>query len=327
MLDPSEIHLLWEHLPHPPGSIVRWFARTSEQKVGDYATNPDYLVRMATMHAGYNFYVMPNPTSQRAGARVTSDDISHWSYLLIDIDPVEKDARPIEALMFILERLRRDTCRNIDPMIIDSGRGAQAWIRLEDVPLIDDPEYAEKLRFAQPVTGEWYPDGAHRKLARKVSGWWLRRLAEALPPEYGCKVDTSTSDLPRVMRCPGTVNQKTGRTARILGNGVLHRGLTSGLVNAVPESVYHEEEVKPLAPGVPWQLVLPTLTMRAKTFITEGWEEPGRHASAQHAAKTMFERGLARDEILKALRRGNALCRPEPIGDADILRMVDALYQ
>jgi hypothetical protein len=125
---------------------------------------------------------------------------------------------------------------------------------------------------------------------------------------HGCKVDTSTSDLPRPMRMPGTFNQKTGRMARIIQyTTMVFEGLAEVLVKGTPESKLVEPDVVPIAPGLPWQMAMHRLTLSAKTYLKEGQEEPGRHKMMWHAARKLHELGVSRAEARKALAQANAL--------------------
>jgi hypothetical protein len=304
---------LWALLPHPEGSTVRYMARkragTSEHVVGD---NADTVMELrGAAHAwgadGYNVYVQPNPTRERARSRTRSADVTHWSWLLIDIDPIPgRDAEPLTALALYLDRLRSEV-GPIHPTILDSGRGAQAWLRLEDLEF--DNEEA-------------------RHVARRVSGFWLRHLWETVGEVSGCMLDTSTSDLPRVMRMPGTVNQKTGRPATILTEGSVHPGLAQTLVERTPASEFRTQATcEGPVDGRQWQDVLPLLSLTAANFLRGGAAEPGRHKSAVATVYSMKENGLTPEAALAGLIRGAGLCDP-PLEDPEwVERVVRDAYR
>lgn len=300
--DRSEIEKCWSLLPHPANTVVRVFARNraTGELDGDFARNAGEMFHFASVNVDKQVYVCPNPCRLTAGARHTAQDVTHWSYLMIDMDPIEEafdaEAALEEALLWLGEWNGRDFARR-RPLIIDSGRGRQAWIRLADVPLAETLDFFTDLPVSHLV---------ERKVARKVNGYWLKRLTDHLGMCHGCKVDTSTSDLPRPMRMPGTFNQKTGRMARIVENTpIVFGGLAELLTTGTPVEVIREPDVVPIAPGLPWQMAMHRLTLTAKEYLKHGQDEPGRHKIAWHTAKKLYELGVSRAEARKALTQAN----------------------
>lgn len=175
------------------------------------------------------------------------------------------------------------------PAIIDSGRGVQLWYRLNDTPLHDD----EDLRLR----------------ARLAMGHILKQLA-ALGPVGGCTVDTSCSDLPRVMRMPGSVNLKTGRQAIILDKGEATPWLTEFLLDRTPSLPKITLPYYTAGATIPWQKLLPHLTAKAHQFITSGVEEPGRHAACVAAAASLRDYGLSQEAAKRPLLWGAGKCQP-----------------
>ncbi len=300
--------ILWDVLPHPTTEhVVRTYWREGDQRGGDYARTEGELERFRRAMTGRNAYVAPNPTKHTIGDRHSAADVTHWSFLLVDIDPVMPDPNPFAVSKEVLNLMRHWVGYNpsvAEPVIIDSGRGCQLWFRLEDIHLYEN---------VCPLPGEGLipRDGVslvtERKTARKTMGYWLNRLAESIGESHGCKIDTSTSDLPRLMRMPGTVNQKTGRLANFLslGTGPII-GLAERLVQETPAGVYVEREILG-APGRSWQAAFGELTRRAQTYLTSGWTEPGRHVVMWHTAKCLAEQGCDVEEARKALVYGNSL--------------------
>jgi hypothetical protein len=302
--DRGEVEKCWELLPHPSGTVIRVFARNraTGELDGDFARNAGEMFYFARANVDRQVYVCPNPCREgTAGVRHTAKDVTHWSYLLIDMDPIEDvfDPEPAleEALLWLGEWNGRDFGpRGQRPLIIDSGRGRQAWIRLEDITMMDTKMI------------DWHPELQERSVARKVNGYWLGKLTDKLGMCHGCKVDTSTSDLPRPMRMPGTFNQKTGRMARIVESGAgPYSGLAHVMVSQVPKEKLVEPDVVPIAPGLPWQMAMHRLTLSAKKYLKEGQEEPGRHKVCWHTARKLRELGVSRAEARKALTQANRL--------------------
>ena len=159
-------------------------------------------------------------------------------------------------------------------------------------------------------------------------GYWLKRLAETIGTMYECRIDTSTSDLPRLMRCPATVNQKTGRETAIIcpGSGQ-HVGYSQLLVTGTPATVYAEPDVNAI-PGRTWQLAFSDLTRMAQNYLQNGQEEPTRHKVLWHTARKLMEVGCTREEARKAVTRANSLCgEDQELSPEEIEHAIDTAYK
>jgi hypothetical protein len=132
----------------------------------------------------------------------------------------------------------------------------------------------------------------------------LKDCSESWAP--GWIVDTTCSDLARVVRCPGSVNQKTGRRAVVehvaAGPGIDVSVLMRYNTTAV--------EYTPQAPAETSNLlsILPHLNVRARTFILEGAASPGRHSACYATCKNLQELGVPRERAFEWLIMGARRC-------------------
>lgn len=327
--DRSEIERCWNLLPHPEGTVVRVFARNRDTGAldGDFARNAAEMFHFASVNVDKQVYVCPNPCRRTTGTRHNAQDVTHWSYLLIDMDPIEDIYDPalaVEQALFWLGRWTGMDFEKTKPLIIDSGRGRQVWLRLDDHPLQPDGQVKDDAVMQDDGSLKFYR-AWDRRTCRKVNGYWLGRLATQLGMIHGCKVDTSTSDLPRPMRMPGTYNQKTQRMATIVEPSYHIFGpLGDRLMVSTPDDVKVEPDVIPIAPGLPWQMATHRLTLTAKKYLKEGQEEPGRHKVMWHTARKLHELGVSRAEARKALTHANKLCgEDQALGAEEIEHALD----
>lgn len=307
-----ELSLLWEQLPHPPNTVVRWFAKKDGQRVGEYVESLSELKRVVEKYSTWNFYIQPNPSISKAGTRCSAKDVSHWSWFLLDVDPLLNSENPNpetvmeEALLWFGEWLGWDFKVN-SPLLLDSGRGTQAWFRLEDSILSGDED---------------------RQYISKLQQHWLRKIAKQVGTKFECRVDTTTSDLPRIMRCPGSINQKTGKMATIIRTCDSLTGIRRRMIDVAPKFTYEPPTERATLPaGLPWQILRPTLTLMAKNFLDYGAEHPGRHKAIHHTAKLLYEKGLDQPEVEKAINSGNKKCRPEPLDSKEIHRIINDVFR
>lgn len=317
-MNESQAQEIWSILPHPSREhVVRVFAKRNTITRGDFARNSRELVRFANAASDLSVYVAPNPTTRTVGIRHNNEDVTHWSFFLIDIDPIEDDYIPNNALDEVLKILGGYCGHDLfktPPNIIDSGRGIQVWCRT------DDRELGEgENPFHGPID---------RKIARRAMSYWLKKLSRRLGLIEGCKIDTSCSDLPRVMRMPYTINHKTHREATIIQKQEQpFPWLIPFLVAGTPAEVLYQPDTPSAGVVSHWQLVFTKLTKSAQEYILFGKEEPGRHQVAWHTAKSLEELGVSREQAEKAIYRANKLKGPdEELSDGELQHTLNTAY-
>jgi hypothetical protein len=339
---------LWNHLYSvwPGGSVFRFFSRSRDGITNGWVIDgPEALVSSVKWAEGqgHDCYVQLNPTRKRIETRCTTADITHWQWFLLDIDPVEAeyDCRlALETAEYILTNYLG--IKTLHRLVIDSGRGLQAWYPLEPLSMglihyirtkrDADCSYDEIM--VDPFAGSAQHPTA--TVAQRTMSYWLNFLKQRLGgyndgrPAWGCTVDVSVSDLPRVMRLPYTVNQKTGRRGGIVEDNLAPNvALREKLIRYAPYDIWKEVPAVQPPSGTdansPWQAFVPAMTVRGRIFVTEGVEEPGRHHAAVAACRSLRELGCGRDEALKALVVGGLVCTPI-LEERECRKIVDRNY-
>ena len=307
--------------------VARWAARKGDTLEGSWAANPMELVQFAEAYEDWNFYVQPNPSQKRHGKRCSAADVTDWRWFLVDLDPSSSD--PVneddygDAIFEVVAALQAYMGKAYTPLTLHSGRGRQLWFRLT----VDEPWYCKsnlasmfKLTRVGLEGIEVIDEIPMRSAVQDAQRYWLKQLAGRVTSHY-VSLDTSTSDLPRLMRCPGTINTKTGEIARFFTayDEKTHfcAGLAEKLLRYVPVTEFRRGYQGPLparspfSEHQPWQAAAAWCTGRGADYLSFGALEPGRHSGAVAAARSLAEQGVSEGEILKALAFGGSLCRPE----------------
>lgn len=319
----------------PGDSSLRWFARCKPDGVlgGVVKSRQGTLRLLRNLNGRADLYWGINPSSKQTGVRVSAKDITHWSNILIDVDPVDPSAQPLEAAKVYLDRAEGIVNQPLSPTIIHSGRGVQLLLPLE--PLSLDDSLRRRVRAAvgaflravawgsagsappaPALDTETHQDGGSPVLSQRGQ-----------TPVYGCVVDTSCSDLARVARMPETINLKTGVYAKVVtatcGGKIGAEDVSKSILTLAGR--VEDEPTTPMIYAGSWQSVWHHLTARAQRYILEGSSTPGRHTAAYACARSLRDRGVAADQALPVVASGAKLCDP-PLPTSEVQRIVRCAY-
>ena len=255
-------------------------------KLGNFTCAISALHRL-----GYDCFCHINPT-KAIGKKASRFQITSFNRILVDLDPTDNDALVWEA--GFREDLRGcfATVGVVQESlsIISTGRGVHCYIHLTPLTLNDDIQ---------------------RLKVERATAWFLRRIAATLPDSMGARLDCTTSDLARVARCPGTINTKCGRMARIIRPATTRMPMefTDWLLSQAPPQRLPEQLGPSVFSSNLWRL-LPHLTERAQEFLSDGAPEGQRHHNAYATSKSLRERGVSYEQALTWVQLGGSKCRP-----------------
>lgn len=282
----EELLKAWDLLSE--GREVRYFAKRSDgSALGGRLYSPEALVRGARNldELGYDVYLHLNPSTGR-GLKATSRQVTALRHILIDLDPVSPELAATTAMNAVL-----DVADNIHSgtlfaaNVLDTGRGAQAWVDMGNFRPIDSVGRIERAtsRFLQALRREW--DG-----------------------RYGYRIDAVCYDLGRIARCPGTRNTKTGTMAKLISRA--HHPLEPG-------TFLHAFYTEPPRVAVErpknisnLMATAPHLNWLSREFLHNGVEEGDRHHAAYAAARSLIELGMDGGSVRYWVLRGASRCRP-----------------
>jgi len=333
------------HLLASFNGIVRWGARNKDTIEGAWAGSAAELVQFAEAYREWDFYVQLNPSERRHGRRCRTEDIAAWEWFVVDLDP-EGDYVPEEHVLHhaannVERALHNYLGHEFTPLRVYSGRGIQLWFRVGKFSFTPDPrniqgmahEFYADQDFPVTAVDLWQEPPISVKKVLKLRDavtcaqrYWLGQLSSRVGVER-IIVDPSVSDLPRLMRCPGTYNRKTGKQARAhfrSDSDAVQKNLGRLLLKYTPTDrlwpapAVGQDGVLP--EGAPWQAAGARINMTAANTITFGATEPGRHRAMCAAARALAEVGISEVEIVKALTVAGSRSRPELVDPVYISR-------
>lgn len=185
-----------------PGETFSVAAIKDREIRAECFTSPDAAETFLDGFDGWNLYLCGNPFKPGTKGKPSASDVLEGRVLLIDADPSGAESSPLDAIRELAASL------NGRAHVIDSGRGAQAWLRVSGLNLEQ-----------------------RRQLARGLASKFARSSV---------KFD-GTHNLDRLMRLPGSTNTKTGRTASIVSE-------STGEPLTVADLASFPEPIEPAAP-------------------------------------------------------------------------------
>lgn len=271
---------VWDMLPVPAGCYRHVFLRSSKGVRSTWVANAKELgLLVLRCSPQWNIYIQLNPTNNKAVIRPNSACVPFIQAILVDIDPVEPDARPGQAVEIALRKVTHWGVHPMQGAIINSGRGYQIWI------------------LTHPIKATTEAAGRVRR--------FVGELSASLGVQYGCRIDTSCTDLPRVARMPGSVNLKTGNKVTIHYPALPYAADWLWADRFTPLSI--PEPPEPLTQGK-WQDYFIRLTSAAQDFILFGASEGTRHQQAYATARSLRESGAPRGLALELVLKGAGAC-------------------
>ena len=192
---PSEfLKTLWGDIP--PGKVLIWMLPDKKSR---WYAHFDTITADMRFHEHEDVYTGIGLAPWEGMRLASNKRLREWEVAAItafwaDIDvahPVHKKSEQlppsIERAMEAIAQLPFEAT-----IIVNSGHGLQLWWVLKEIWLFADAE--------------------EREQARRACQWWHRLVKETFA-QFGWTVD-STFDLPRVMRLPGTWNNKNPQERR-----------------------------------------------------------------------------------------------------------------
>lgn len=262
---------------------LQWFARKTENIVTGGRVRSIFQLQHTITWAArehWHLYVHLNPTKDGIGRKASRQHILSWKWILVDLDPVVQRTsnRCVEELSLALQ----------PAFNVFSGRGYQFWLPISPVPIID----MDQARFIERGTNRYL-----HQLKEEFQLWkW--------------QVDTTTSDLARIVRCPGSVNPRTGEKSTFLTTVTGAHSPIPYLQLAAKEDLALAGETGAPLKDLNLKMALPHLTVTARKFLIRGCHAPGRHTTAWHTTKLLHEMGVTQDVARDWLYNAAKSCTP-----------------
>ena len=259
---------------------------------GVASARPSKLARaleLCEKMADWNCFITLNP--HNADSKPKIDDIRRVEWLMLDFDPKPANTGsdwtfPFEEIEALLARY--DVSFLYDVPVIQSGRGIQMWVPVRQGSLLVREAHA----------------------AFKVIG---KDVAHVFADNQYWQFDTTCCDVSRLVRCPGTINHKTGRLASIaMPPGPIRSAID--LTNiALPEPAVAPKPLEKMN----WMYLGPRLHPMNLMFLMNGTikHRESRHGRLFNCAKELVGAGLDHISARKLLKAGAERCTPNLMTD------------
>ena len=288
---------------------VTYFGKSQAGTIGGYAPSEPKFVRSITTltRLGYDCFCNINPTRPVA-RKAARQHVTAFSRILLDFDVLAGRAQ------LVWDGVRGDIAELLTGgglvemaavSVISTGRGIHCYIHCTPLRLESDLQ---------------------RLQVEHATSHFLRGIAAALPDSMGARLDSTTSDLARVARCPGTINTKCGRMARIIqvASSEMPPSFTHWLLEQAPSRPVPQPKVGADTSNL-WR-VLPHLTDTAQRFLCEGAPEGRRHHDAFATARSLREHGVPHGLALEWVSLGGSHCR-KPLLEEECRGPVASAYR
>lgn len=293
-----------------PGQYQRFFAkRPSGEITGGVVRHSAAYQKILSNLSSWNIYLGMNPANTWRGIKVRDDQINEAIGLVVDIDPVATPAWAPSSVSLLIDPALRAIESTLSRVpystVVATGRGIQIWIRVLPHTL-----HSNEDRF----------------LWRSATRQFLLQASEAFGDGNGYKIDTSCSDISRLIRAPMSINQKTGTKVEVLETLELPPINPTSFLERFAAQEKFEPAAKPPHPSLKWWKSFHLLTVTAKRFIVEGVSEPGRHSAAYATAASLRDAGIAHNVAERLILHGAVRCTP-PLNFNEALRACSNAYR
>lgn len=299
----EDIGAAWNHLDGQ--CVFVWKASGSHGVSSARPTSLAKAIDLCARMADWNAFLVLNPCT--GSGKPSIDDITSVRRMMLDFDP-KPDAPnndwtfPYDELTGLLAEY--GVSFHYDVPVIQSGRGIQFWVPVRQ--------------------GDLSVRECHQ--AFKVIG---KRVAEIFLDNPHWMFDTTCCDVSRIVRCPGTINHKTGRLASIAIPPHIP-GRSGGSIDLATIDLPDAPQQFDPVPQATWMYIAPRIHHFNINFLLSGTSarRESRHGRLYNCAKDLLHAGLSKNVATSLLRHGAQLCTPNLLHDDPdaVHRVVEQLW-
>ncbi len=316
-----------EYIP----DCVRWFAKrpSGHPTLGGVAKTPEELESVAAASVrGWDSYIQLNPSGSDPMKRANAAMVTHWSFILLDLDLVGS-GRLLQSSLLAMDDVilaaEEELEMLLTPTVVFTGHGAQAWIHLSPNPII--------IHKGKPE-GTASEFGITKEIAENTTRNFLKFLAKKVPNGYRLDI---LADLPRLARLPRSSHSSTKQLAYISQWG-FKNDISKLLIDKFYTPIEYEIKSDIAFKGSPawgqldWRDVYGRLTDKAKAYMDYGSSTGARHDNAWHLATLLEEKGVSYNRSSEALRIADknpqiGPAQPDPLGIDERIRILLQVYK